>query len=260
MLTIPSLEIAEQMILTRTSGNLLVAFILFPYLLMLIRLDFMFRHPKKKTKRVLLTVTFTVLGLCCGGLIAYLALAEPFSESDPQPVLVQETQHLAKSLSYLELTSPAALGELTVETPVNTTSISTNSRSYVIETPLSSDLLQIGKQVSSFLGRRTYMFNIESKGLPSSVELSLLSENRIIVYASNFPFSFATANSVTIHIGRYPPNPLAVDFTVPENLQGTVEVSVAYLHPPVPYRITGTHIDVDQRLEVISRTAFGRLD
>lgn len=257
MLTIPSLEIAEQMILTRASGNLLVAFILFPFLLMLIRLDFMFRHPKKKTKRLLLPVIFTVLGLGCGGLITFLIITEPFSANDPQPVLVTETQHLAKSLSYIELTSPASLGSLRVKTPVNTISVSTNSRSYVIETPLEPELLQIESSVSRFLGRATYTLSIASEGLPASVRLSLLSESRITVYDSNFPFSFESPNAVNIHIGRYPPNPLTVEFTVPESLAGAAEVRVEYLEPPVLYNITDSHIDVEQRLQVIARTPFG---
>ena len=260
MLTIPAIEIAEQMIVTRTSGNLLTAFILFPFLLMLIRLDFMFRHPKRKTKRLLLTVTFIVLGLACGGMITYLALAEPFTSNDPQPITVRETQHLAKSLSYVELSSPASLGDLTFRTPVNTTAISTKSRSYVIETPLISDLLTVDIDVSRFLGRAIYSLNMTAKGLPSSVNISLLSDNEIVVYDSNFPFSFESTNSVTIHIGKYPPNPLVVDFTVPENLAGTAEIQVEYLEPPVPYRIVGENIDVDQQLHVISRTPFGWVD
>ncbi|MBN1685828.1 MAG: hypothetical protein JW852_04190, partial [Spirochaetales bacterium] len=259
MLTIPALEIAEQMVLTRISGNLLVAFILFPFLLMLIRLDFMFRHPKRKTKRLLLTVTFTVLGLACGGLVAYLTVTEPFSAADPQPVVLKETQHLAKSLSSIELTSPASLGDLTVQTPSDTVTISTKAKNYTIETPLKRDLLEVQTDVSRFLGRASYVLTINSKGLPSSVDVSLLSDSEIIVYDLSFPFSFESANSVKVHIGRYPPNPLSVEFTVPGELKGTIEVKAGYSNPPVAYQVTGTNIDAQQRLEVIARAAFDPL-
>jgi hypothetical protein len=260
MLTIPALEIAEQMILTRTSGNLLFAFILFPFLLMLIRLDFMFRHPRRKTKRLLLTVTYISLGLGCGGLIAYIALLKPFTSNDRQPVLVTETQHLAKSLSFMELTSPAALKSLTVETPANAFPVSTGSRAYTIETPLRGDLLALDTTVSKFLGRATYKLNVNSLGLPSSIGITLLSEDEIIVYDASFPFTFESAEAVEIHIGRYPPNPLTVEFTVPEGLNGTVEVRAEYFDPPYQYRVTGSNLKVEHHLDVIARTTFGSFD
>ncbi len=260
MLTIPALEIAEQMILTRTSGNLLIAFILFPFLLMLIRLDFMFRHPRKKTKRLLLTVTYIALGLGCGGLITYLALLKPFSGSDRQPVLVTETQHLAKGLSFVELTSPAALRELTIETPSDTFPVSTSARAYTIESPLRGDLVELDSTVSKFLGRATYRFTVTSLGLPSSVGISLLSDDEIIVYDASFPFTFKSAEVVEIHIGRYPPNPLVVEFTVPGELKGTTEVRVEYSDPPYEYRVTGPNLRVEHHLDVIARATFGALD
>ena len=260
MLTIPALEIAEHMILTRTSGNLLIAFILFPFLLMPIRLDFMFRHPRKKTKRLLLTVTFISLGLGCGGLITYLALLKPFSSNDRKPVLITETQHLAKSLSFVELTSSAALKSMTVETPSDVFLVSTGSRAYTIETPLRGDLVELDSTVSKFLGRATYKFTVNSLGLPSSVGISLLSEDEIVVYDASFPFTFDSAEAVEIHIGRYPPNPLAIEFTVPGELTGTVEVRVEYLDPPYEYRVTGPNLQVEHHLDVIARATFGSFD
>ena len=258
MLTIPALEIAEQMILTRTSGNLLIAFILFPFLLMLIRLDFMFRHPRKKTKRLLLTVTFITLGLSCGGLITYLALLKPFSAEDLQPVQAAETQNLTKGLSFLELTSPAALGELEIETPSETFPVAVSSRAYTLETPLRNELVELESNVSKFLGRATYRVSINSQGLPSSVGFTLRSNDEIIMYDASFPFTFLTAKVVEIHIGRYPPNPLVVEFTVPEDLAGTAEVRVAYTDPPYKIQVTGSNLYAEHHLDVITDTIFGQ--
>lgn len=260
MLTIPAIEIAEQMILTRTSGNLLIAFILFPFLLMLIRLDFMFRHPRKKTKRLLLTVTFITLGLGCGGLITYLALLKPFSEDHRQPVVVTETQNLTKGMSFVELKSPAALSDVTIETASGIFPVSTRSRAYTVETPPRGDLVELESITTRFLGRVTYSLTITSRGLPSSVGLTLLSDEEIVVYDASYPFTFKSAQAVAIHIGRYPPNPLVLEFTVPGELTGTIEVDVEYRDPPYMSRVSGPYLQVEHRLDVIAQGTFGQSD
>ena len=257
MFTIPVMDIAEDMILNKAAGNLIVAFIMFPFLLMLIRLDFMFRHPKRKTKRLLLTVVYIVLGVSCGGLGTYLAILKPFSANDRQPIAVEEVQDLSGDNGIVELKSVAALEGITVYTENGPERINSRSRSYWLPIPLRPNLMNVETTVRRFLGRATYSFTISSQGVPSEVAVELASEEGIVIYDSSFPFSFSSPTTVDIHIGKYPPNPLIVEITLPGNLTGTVKVEAGHADPPFDREISGQDIFVIRRLLVIDRHTFG---
>lgn len=257
ILTIPAMEIARELILARTSGNLLVAFIIFPFLLMLIRLDFMFRHPRKKTKRLLVTVTYITLGLGCGGLTLALAINAPFDERDPQPVEIHEVQNLDTQTSYVEVKSPAALRSLMIQSDSGNQTMDSRTGVYTLEAPLRPDLVTTRLSTSRFLGRTTHTLIVESRGMPVLVALTLESDDDFTMYDSSFPYTFLSSKEVEVFVGKNPPNPLAVEFTVPESLRGTIVVTASFTNPPTSYAVTGENISTTRRMTVNTRVSFG---
>ncbi|MBT3272175.1 MAG: hypothetical protein HN368_03395, partial [Spirochaetales bacterium] len=255
--TIPTLEIAELLILSRNTGNLIIAFILFPFLLMLVRLDFMFRHPRKRNKRILLTFTYAILGLGCVGLSTYLSVLTPFSPETPQEIDVREIQDIKKNTSYIKLTSPAALGNITVNTGNQSHEISSSDQTYSIDIPLRKETLDIEVNTSRFLGRVKYTLILNSAGTPSSIRLHMISDEEIIIYDSSFPFSFGKPGSAQIHIGRYPPNPLQIEITLPDAQRGVFEISAEYLDPPYSHDVAGENMAVKHTMMVVQQVAFG---
>jgi hypothetical protein len=257
MFTITAEEMARDMILARTSGNLLIAFVLFPFLLMLIRLDFMFRHPRKKTKRLLLTIIYITLGLGCGGVTGFLAIKQPFGTDNKQPVLIREVQDLTEDSSYIEIQSPASLGRFTLQTDTEPIVVETRDRTHTVEAQLRRQLLSTAIEVSRFLGRATYSVTISSEGLPSTLTVLLTSDTQIVIYDSSLPYSFADSKTVEVYVGKFPPNPLRIDLTVPGSLKGRIEVTAEHVDPPTKYILTGENLLVSQRLTVTAGMDLG---
>ena len=76
VLTLPELNIAETLLLS-TRGDLLLSFVVLPFLLMLIRLDFLVRHPVKGRRSFALTLSSVVSGVVVAGLLIRIRSRSP---------------------------------------------------------------------------------------------------------------------------------------------------------------------------------------
>ena len=242
--SIPVVSVAEKLILERGNGNLLLSFILFPFLLMLIRLDFMFRHPRKRTKRILLTVVFVVLGAGCGGLTAYIYLDRPFSASNPQPVTATEVHNLPGGPAQIDIISPARMINLILKTEDDTHVIDKRRGIHTIPIAASPGITGASLTTSEFLDRTRYTLTLSSIELPSTVELEFTSPDEIVVYDASFPFSYVDSSKIRMYIGRNPPNPLTAEFTVPADQKGSIDIKTTYSKAIGTRELTGENIDV----------------
>lgn len=250
--TLPALSVARELLLSRITGNLIIGFLMLPFLLMLIRLDFMFRHPRRRVKKLLITTIYAFLGVACAGLIAYLALYNPFGDGNPQPVEVTEVIHQNINEGYFVVSSPAPLRNIAVQSGQTSFDISTRSRifRYDIETDAVPEGFEIESRSSTFLGRKRFLFTVDSRALPAEVYIRLDSNKEIIIYDANFPYSFIDPLSALIHIGRNPPLPLRFEFTVPENQTGNLTIELKIRRPATPLTVTGEQITVSRSMQV----------
>ena len=118
-------------------------------------------------------------------------------------------------------------------------------------------LLVIEAQATSFLDRKRITVAIDPEGSPTDIDISLVAAEGIVIYDANFPFSFEESTRATIHIGRHPPVPITVEFTVPDGQRGSAEITVAYTDPPTPLSLSVK--DVTFTREMVLKTSL-RLD
>ncbi len=251
--SLPEMNLAEQMLLSTFEGNLVFAFVLLPFLTMVIRLDFMFRHPKQRTRRILASLLHGVFGVVFGALFAYLSFYSPYTRANPQPVEAKEIVDLSLMQARLEVVSPAPLPEMTVTHEGETSRVDVSSRNYTAETPLVPDIVSVNSTTSRFLGRKRLQYTISSKGNPSEVSVQIQGPEEIVLYDASFPYSYETLERATIHIGRNPPNPLQVEFTLPEGQAGILDLRIRYENPPTELGISADTIEVDRNMVVLAQ-------
>lgn len=240
--SVPVKSVAEKLILERGNGNLTLAFILFPFLLMLIRLDFMFRHPRKKTKRILLTSVLIALGVSCAGMTTYLLLYRPFSPTSPQKVVAREVHDLTQDVSLLQITSPASMPDLALSLGTETHALKPRAGTHELNISTRRNLVAIEKNTSAFLDRMRHTVKIISQGQPTKVDLVFTSPAEVVIYDSSFPYSYIDSSTVRVHIGRHPPNPLSVEFTVPIGQGGVLQLEAFYAGAVGERSLTGNNI------------------
>ncbi len=74
---VPELDLAERLLLS-PQGDLLISFMILPFLLMLIRLDFMVRHPVRGKRSFALRSASVVSGVFVLGILTFVLVSTPF--------------------------------------------------------------------------------------------------------------------------------------------------------------------------------------
>ncbi|MFO8064808.1 MAG: hypothetical protein R6V29_09285 [Spirochaetia bacterium] len=230
------LQAAEALLLSPVAGNLIFAVVLLPFLLMLIRVDLMlhhhFRFPRGSTLKI------TVFGSAAAVVLfaAALVYLEPFNEERPQPVEAVEVIDQEAHTHSLELTSPAPLEGLEVRHGSQHYRVQTTERTHTIELPGQPHVVSLTEDTREFLSRRQVLLTIDSSLPPEEIELSLESEDELLIYDSNFPYEGGEQDRqqdgrqdrkqehIDFAVGLFPPNPLQLSFTVPGETETAVRI------------------------------------
>ncbi len=240
-LTLPELQLVQPMLLSPIRGNLLLAFVTLPFLLMVIRLDFLVRHPVRGRTSFATLLAMTATGAATVVLAAFLIFQRPFGEADPQPVNVVQQVNRDTGADLLTLTSPAPLGHLSFTYGGRPISLEGAGRVYSTTLPAGPVLIGVSRSMRAFLGREQTALTIKTSPAGSSsmrlyrVSVSLESTEPLVMYDSGFPFSYARENrEVVLQIGVDPPNPLQVDYTLPAGKSPAVALTASFLGLPQP--------------------------
>ncbi len=254
--TFPFLSVSSILMFSWIKGNLLFALSVLPFILMIIRLDFLFRHPLSKRQRIIMRSITLFFGSVGVAAMSYLLLFSPFSPESPQPVSVTETRDETAGSRILRIDSEAPIGIFTLSSGGERTEYSTKQRTWSVPLPATEPLISYSLSSSRFLDREYARLTIDPQGNPESIGLTLKSGgDSIVLYDCNFPFSYDSDGlSVRIHIGTYPPLPLLVEFTVPSNLPLTGEISAEYRTLPYDMTFEGKEKDFSSILR--ARTDF----
>lgn len=223
---LPALRVCRTLLYSHIRGNLLLAFMLLPFLFMLIRIDLLFAH-RKSQRRHIISLGFLFLLL---GAFSYLTVTllrfDPYQGSLNQPVLME--QNLSETNHTARLTSPAPIGNL------NARELNLILPGGSTETFLTTDI-----EVDTFLDRMNISLRIRSRGNPEHIELVLHSEEKIVVYDATFPYRVdPDTGAARFFIGRNPPEDLVFNLTLPSVVAGYFDIVLRY--SPTPLRVTPT--------------------
>jgi hypothetical protein len=255
VLTLPELGLTSALLLS-TRGDLLLAFMTLPFLLMLIRLDFLIRHPVKGHRSFALGIASLISGVVVAGLLVFVLVSRPYSEDSPQPILATEIVDYPQLSRTLTLSSPAPLGDLSVEFAGEELTAETGAREWVAESRRLPDVLSVRLSTEEFLDRDRATLTINAPQPIDSIELSFSSDTPLEIYDVSFPFTLAPDRlSARIHIGRRPDLPLVVEYTLARGTAPRIRIETVSSVHPEPLVIRGENTEV--RTELIARTEFG---
>lgn len=231
------LPAVESLLLSAVGGNLLFAFVLLPFLLMLIRLDMMLhsrlRLPHGGTLRL------TVLGSAAAAVLfaSGLVFLEPFSVERPQPVEVTEVIDAEAGVHRLELRSPAPMDGLTFYRGESSYEVEGETRAHSLDLgdQAPPQVLLVESTSREFLSRSRREVVVESRLAPASIDARLSSDAELLIYDADFPYGIVESpTAVEFRIGRYPPNPLSLRYTVPLRTRTRTEIEVRSEHTLEP--------------------------
>jgi hypothetical protein len=219
------IDFAGVLINSPVTGNFFLGFMFFPFFLMIIRMDLLFRHPHRERSskgfKILLGLTSALTIFAA----AYTLVFNPWKDY-PQPLAVEEYINAEEDVHELRLASPSALGDFVMlfgETffPVNTGGSS-------VHLPLGTQAAGIPHEIHAedFLARRTYTVTLTPPLKPAKITLSLSSDSPLVVYDANFPYSLeAAGRRAEVFIGENPPLPLQLILTFPVEQNVWVEMT-----------------------------------
>jgi hypothetical protein len=255
--TLPALRTAGALLLSPVQGNLVLGLILLPFLLMLIRLDFLIRHPILGRRGVAVKITMVLTGLAVAAALGYLQFERPYDAENPQPITATQRTDMNADASTLILESPAPLGRFVLQYADREFTVrgSDRERRFALEPP--APPWQIRAAQRPFLERTQVSVTVDSERRLSELRARLKAPEELIIFESTFPYTVdAEANEVTFSIGRFPPNPLSIEFTIPRDIRGRLELVGVYPGlaqeagiRPAEYRLERTH-RVEQSVEI----------
>lgn len=245
LLLLPELNMASTLLLSLFEGNLLLAFFTLPFMLMLIRMDYLVRHPIQGGRGFTLKLSTAASGFVTAAFVIYLAVHEPYGPDNPQPIHATELINDDERSRKLELESPAPLGELLVLYGERQYDVSSGLRELFLPQTEPRDILDVTVDEDRFLGRVRYTFTVLPRGIrPSSVALLLRSpEEPFVVYDSTFPYQLRDqSQTLEVFVGRNPPEPLEFSLTLSPVPDISVSLMITSPETVEPIFIVGEHI------------------
>ena len=246
--TMPSLPFCHFLLLSPVWGNLLVAGISLPFILIVLRLGLLIPGRGFLRRRVREYTFAGLLLAACVGLGAHLALFSPFTPLNPQPLLATQTIEAGADNAVLRdtvsITSPAPVGVITLSDAGGTRELVARGTSLALPlSPPPRSPVRIAQESSSFLSQRTVALQISMPSNPRSLSVTLASREDFILQDCSFPFIRESSNRYRILIGAFAPNPLPVQLTLPSDGTFTMSVSLEFDLPLIGASI-GTAGDV----------------
>jgi hypothetical protein len=184
------LRLAEELLLT-TRGNLLLSFMILPFLLMLIRLDFLVRHPIRGRKSFALRMASIASGVVVIGLLSFAFVSTPFSPTNPQPVRAVETVDYPELERSLRITGPAPLGDIRVLFAGEEHTAFVTGREHAISASRMPDVLSVRLSYEDFLERDLARLEIDAPQPIDDLSIRLSSTEPMIIYDVSFPFTIS---------------------------------------------------------------------
>jgi hypothetical protein len=247
--TLPELKICEEIVFSLGLGNLLFAIIIMPFILLLIRIRFLFRYSRRKLRPSISFILGINLALVMSVLAFYILLFNPYSSDNLQVIYTQRKIDVTNKINSLVLKSEAPLNRLEVYYKQQEYVIDTREREYTILLHEYPNLFSYNVQSIGFLNRKNMKILLQPQGDPLKIDVQVISEDEYVLYDANFPvFRHRSGKQYAIFIGNNPPNPLNLELTLPKNRKFKVLLSIEYKKLPFPLVIKGKNVTLQTTL------------
>ena len=248
-IVVPEEYFNRVVLLSPVKGNLLLTFILLPFLCMAVSVFlhyFPARHKHSRSQQNMLTLSVLIMVIA----LSTVALNIPrFSEKNPQPVSVHDIIDLDNLSRRIVFSSNSYLGKIRMKAEERFFSFDSLSRTYEIKVEEIPELIRIKMTEETFLDRKNIRLKLESRGTPHRVRLLLHSTNEFTLFDSNFPFQRQKGGlEYSVLIGANPPSPLDIDLTLPQGTSCTLDFTIDYTNIPYPFETDGEHKTFDELL------------
>lgn len=228
---LPALRPIRFLLVSPVKGNLFVALNFLPFLLMIIRLQYLFHHPSKRiTKAFIIGIELSLLStaLISSGI---LIQSDIFSGKE-QPLYIRHHLDAREDSRSILLYSPAPLGDLLEEEK----KIKANRYEYSIKDP--SEPLQLELTSSTFLSRRSYRLRIEAEKPLSRIFVKLKSSEPFTLLDASRNWRLeADQKQAQFLIEQQPDLPYHLDFTIPESFRGELILQARFAESPKRYHL-----------------------
>jgi hypothetical protein len=249
LFTLPRLEFCRLLLLSRLPGNLLIAVVLLPFVLMFIRLKLIFPPLHVLSDRLRRALTSGAFAALLGGLLTLFFVYSPYGNGRSQPISASYLIDEGSGAGSLSLSSPAPLGSLTVRSRLGEVSFTSPSRSYTLPLESAQRLLETTFNSVSFLDRKNISIGLTPWGQPHRIRLRLSAPEEFVLFDANFPYAREPGGrEYSILVGANPPVPLTIQLTVPRDRSYNLEITLEYLQAPDSYQVVGRDKAVSSRL------------
>jgi len=251
LFTLPRLEFCRVLLFSKVWGNLLLALIFLPFILMFIRLRMILpvlRRLSRPTRALAWLVPASTILM---GLLIIFLFYSPYREKQ-QIITAHYLVDRVNGENSLQLTSTGPLGGLTVWDGENRIQIDSHSRKYNLPLPEVPELLHITINSVGFLDRKNIQLDLKPVGTPYKLTLTLNSEEEFVLFDSNFPYVRQPGGrEYTLLIGANPPLPLSVQLTVPRDRTFNLHLVTEYLSVPADFQLYAADKQVEARFTLI---------
>jgi hypothetical protein len=247
----PALPFCRLVLLSPLWGNLLIAGVVLPFILALLRIGLLFPGVGLMRRRVREPLLAAVLAVAVGLFAVRLLTFSPFSADHPRSITVVQSIDERLGSNTLEISSPAPLGELSL-------SDSSGSRTLrAAGTAISASLAPTAAPVSvqtrsgEFLGKTTLALLVSSGGSPRTLSAVLTAEQDFILFDCSFPFVRESAREYRLLIGAFPPDPLPLQLTFPAGMAFTLTLTMDFDAPLLGAQVSAPGAEVRTRLHFV---------
>jgi hypothetical protein len=182
LFTLPRLEFCQILLLSKVGGNLLLTVILIPFILMFIRLKFIFPPVRITSDKLRSRLTAALFGLILMGLLTTFFVYSPYREQQPQPINAVYVVDEVQGERYLELSSPAPLRNIRALDGTTTISIDTRSRLYRLPLTDQGEYLETDISSVGFLDRKNVSLSLNPRSEPYRVRMNIFSQGEFVMW------------------------------------------------------------------------------
>ena len=225
-------EVIAFLLLSRIRGNFIASLAVFPILLAIISLHYWDPHYKGTRRNNLLSPIGLMVSLSALVSLLWLINLKPFNTNNEQPAAIVDSIDSVRQERYLEIDSPAPIGNAEImldEIPFEITGLGRQAK---VRMPYNNNPLEIVSHSRSFLSRRSIDVEINGNKNPHRIIMEIRSPELFTLHSASLPFEMApSGQEATIFIGDNPPFPLNLQMIVNSNAKLTLSADVIWESP-----------------------------